>query len=117
MSYQPPVTPPGVPEVTVDDLVAAQAQGAVVVDVREPDEYEAGHVAGAVPIPLGEVMARVGEVTRDEPVYVICAVGARSGKAAQFYRSQGIDARNVAGGTKAWIQQGNPVIRGPERGN
>ena len=51
----------------------------------------------------------------DEPVYVICGTGARSGKAAQFYRSQGIDARNVAGGTKGWIEQGRPVVEGPDR--
>lgn len=108
MSYGP-VTPPGVPEVDVEQFADAHAGGAVVIDVREPDEWNAGHVPGAIHIPLGQVVARVGEVTRDEPVYVVCGTGSRSGKAAQFYRSQGIDAINVNGGTKGWVEQGRPV--------
>lgn len=114
MSYYTPPSPPGVPEVTVGQLEAASAGGAQVVDVREPDEYESGHVAGAVLIPMAQVVARSGELTRDGPVYIVCATGQRSGKAAQWYRSQGIDARNLAGGMKAWISQGRPVVEGPE---
>lgn len=106
--------PPGVPEVTVDQLETAQAGGSPVVDVREPDEYEAAHVPGAVLIPMGQVVARVGEVPHSGPVYVICATGNRSAKAAQWYRAQGIDARSVAGGTKAWIERGKPFVRGPQ---
>ena len=112
MSYWPPT---GVPEVDVEELAEVRGGGAPVIDVREPDEYEAVHVPGAVLVPLGEVMARVDEIPRDEPVYVICASGNRSAKAAQWYRSQGIDARNVAGGTKAWIESGRPVVHGPRR--
>ena len=113
MSRYTPPSPPGVPEVSVDQLAAAHSGGAQVVDVREPDEYVTGHVAGAVLIPMGQVVARVGELTRDGPVYIVCASGQRSGKAAQWYRSQGIDARNLAGGMKAWITQGRPVVEGP----
>ena len=51
---------------------------------------------------------------REGPVYVICAMGARSLRAAEFYRSQGIDAINVAGGTTAWIEAGEPVSTGME---
>jgi rhodanese-related sulfurtransferase len=109
-------SPPGVPEITVDQLETALAGGAPVVDVREPDEYEAGHVPGARLIPLGDVVARVGEVPRDRPVYVICQSGQRSGRAAQWYRSQGIDARNVAGGTGAWVMRGKAVVEGNEPG-
>ncbi len=108
--------PPGVPEVTPEQVAEAAAGGAPVIDVREPDEYESGHMAGAVLVPMGQVVARVGEVTRDGPVYVVCATGARSGRAAQWYRSQGIDARNLAGGMKAWVEQGRPVVFGPDRG-
>ena len=114
MSYFTPPSPPGVPEVTVDQLANATAGGAPVVDVREPDEYASGHVAGAVLIPMSQVVARSGELTRDGPVYIVCASGQRSGKAAQWYRSQGIDARNLAGGMKAWITQGHPVVEGPD---
>jgi len=114
MSYSTPPSPPGVPEVTVDQLATASAAGAQVIDVREPDEYASGHVAGSVLIPMAQVVARSGELTRDGPAYVVCASGQRSGKAAQWYRSQGIDARNLAGGMKAWIAQGQPVVEGPD---
>jgi rhodanese-related sulfurtransferase len=112
MSFGPPR--PNVPEVTVDELEQARAEGAPLIDVREPDEYLAGHVPGARPIPLGEVADRGGEVPRGEKVYVICAVGGRSARATQWYRSQGIDAVNVAGGTGAWAQSGKPVVEGPD---
>ena len=110
MSY---FAPPNVPEVGVDHLEKAKARGAPLIDVREPDEYEAVHVPGAKLIPLGQVVERVDEVTRDEPVYVICQTGARSAKAVQWYRTQGIDARNVAGGTKKWVESGRPTEAGP----
>jgi rhodanese-related sulfurtransferase len=101
-----------VPEVSVDELAEAREEGAPLIDVREPDEYAAFHVPGAVPIPLNQVVDRVDEVTRDGPVYVICLTGARSAKAVAWYRTRGIDARNVAGGTKAWAEAGRPVERG-----
>ena len=113
MTYLPP---PVVPEVQVDELADARAEGGLLIDVREPEEYETVHVPGATLIPLGEVVARVAEVPRDQPVYVICATGNRSAKATQWYRMQGIDARNVAGGTKAWVEAGKPIARGPEPG-
>lgn len=106
-------SPPNVPEVDVDQLASAKDRGAPVIDVREPDEYEAVHVPGATLIPLGQVVARAGEVTREEPVYIICQSGSRSAKAVQWYRTQGIDARNVTGGTKAWVESGKPTAVGP----
>lgn len=110
MSYGAP--PPNAPGVTVEELDGLRARGVPLVDVREPHEYEAGHVPGAVLIPLGQVTARVGEITRDEPVYVICEMGGRSAKAAQWYRTQGIDARNVVGGMRAWVGAGKASITG-----
>ena len=108
-------SPPGVPEVEVAELEAALAAGSTpVIDVREQDEWESGHLAGAVLIPMSEVVARVGEVPRGGPVYIVCATGARSGRAAQWYRAQGIDAQNLAGGMKAWISEGKPVVYGPQ---
>lgn len=105
--------PPATPEVDVAQLDEAMTQGAPVIDVRQPDEYDAVHVPGAKLIPLGEVAFRIDEVPTDGPVYVICATGVRSQKAAEFYRARGIDARNVAGGTKAWVESGRPATRGP----
>ena len=80
MTTTPP-SPPSVPEVDVDELDQARAQGAPLIDVRQPDEYDAGHVPGAQLIPLGEVGIRAGEVPSDGPVYVICLSGVRSAKA------------------------------------
>ena len=87
-----------------------------MIDVREPDEYQAGHVPGARLIPLGEVPDRLGEVPVGEPVLVICKVGGRSLAAAEHLIAQGIDATNVAGGTMAWIEAGHPVVEGDDPG-
>ncbi|MGI9032362.1 MAG: rhodanese-like domain-containing protein [Acidimicrobiales bacterium] len=94
----------------------ARAGGAPVIDVRQPEEYDGGHVPGARLIPLSEVGMRVREVPADGPVYVICLSGSRSQRAAEFLRRQGIDALNVAGGTKAWVESGRPVATGPRPG-
>ena len=82
---------------------------ALVVDVREPDEYAQGHVPGARLAPLHTVPGLVGELPTDEPVYLVCAVGARSAQAATFLARQGIDAVNVDGGTRDWYAAGFPV--------
>ena len=88
----------------------------MVLDVRNPDEYVAGHVSGAVLIPLGELAARVSEVPAGDPLYVICAVGGRSLTAAQALDRAGYSAVSVAGGTKAWIKSGRPVVTGMAAG-
>lgn len=98
-----------VPQIPVDQLAAAHADGAVVIDVRMPDEYAEARVPGAVLVPLPDVPDRVDELPRDVPVYVICRSGARSQRASEFLRPLGIDARNVAGGTLAWIDAGYTV--------
>jgi rhodanese-related sulfurtransferase len=102
------------PEVTVEDLAAARDAGPVpLIDVRQPEEYEAGHVPGAKLIPLADVVARTGEVPAEGPVYVICGTGVRSQRAADFYRTRGIEAYSVAGGTKAWVEEGRETAHGP----
>lgn len=101
------------PEIDVNELDALRAEGVPIIDVREDDEYLQARVPGTVHIPLGEVADRVAEVPRDQTVYVICARGGRSAKAAEHYRSTGIDAVNVAGGTLAWIDAGYPTDSGP----
>jgi rhodanese-related sulfurtransferase len=106
-----------VPEIDVTTLAELQADGVPLIDVRNPDEYVEGHVAGAQLVPLPEITERVDEVPDDgRPVYVICAVGGRSAKAAEFLRAQGIDAINVAGGTMGWIEAGQPVVTGEQPG-
>ncbi len=102
-----------VPEIDVAELAAKRASGATLIDVREPDEWQEFRAPGAVLVPLGEVAERVDEIPTDGTVYVICRSGARSAKAVEHLRSRGIDAVNVAGGSLAWREAGNPVESGP----
>lgn len=108
--------PPSVPQVDVDEVARGQEQGIPLIDVRQPDEYEAGHVPGARLIPLSEFGLRVSEVPTGGQVHVICHVGSRSDKVVQFLRQRGIDAYSVTGGTKAWVEQGGPTVSGPAAG-
>lgn len=105
-----------VPEIDVTDLERRLEDGAPLIDVRQPDEYEQAHVPGAVLIPLGEVPDRVAEIPRDRTVYVICRSGKRSHTAATFLLQQGIEAVNVTGGTLAWLAAGKPASTGAEAG-
>lgn len=98
-----------VPEIEVAELAANVHAGAALIDVREPGEFAAARVPGAQLIPLGDLVERIDEVPTDGTVYVICASGARSARAAAHLRRQGIDAINVAGGTLAWIDAGHPT--------
>lgn len=102
-----------VPEITVAELAERRAEGAPLIDVREPDEWEEFRAPGAVLIPLGQVADRLDEVPAEGTVYVICKGGGRSAKAAEVMRAAGIDAVNVAGGSTAWREAGFPVDSGP----
>ena len=101
-----------VSEVDVWSFSAAHADGALVLDVREPHEYVAGHVPGARLVPLSTVSSNVSDLPLDRPIYVICQGGNRSWVAAQELARHGLDARSVAGGTSSWISAGQPVVRG-----
>ena len=105
--------PPELREVDVAGLKAALAAGATVVDVRNPDETAAGHVPGAILLPLPELEGRVGELAahKGKDLYVICKSGGRSARAAEFLAGQGFTPVNVAGGTMSWLAQGFPVER------
>ena len=93
------------PEIAVEELAAARGSG-VLVDVREPEEYVAGHVLGAVPIPMNQLATRMGEIDKTSPVFVICASGNRSSAMTDLLRGAGFDAVSVAGGTGAWTRSG-----------
>ncbi len=103
-----------VPEIDTAELARLHTDGVALIDVREPDEYTAAHVPGAVLVPLATVPDELDQVPTEGTVYVICAKGGRSLKAAEFYRAKGIDAVNVAGGTSAWVDAGRPVSTGME---
>lgn len=103
-------------EVNMWNFAGAHADGAFVLDVREPHEYVAGHVPGAKLMPLSMLTTHVDELPLNEPIYVICQGGSRSRVAAQELARHGRDARSVIGGTSGWIGTQRPVVRG-ERAN
>ncbi|HEV2358287.1 MAG TPA: MBL fold metallo-hydrolase [bacterium] len=101
---------PPVEEVDVEALDALES-GALLLDVREPEEYAYGHVPAAVSLPQAELATRLTEVPGDRPVFVICESGMRSLRAAQFLRQMGYDrVANVRGGTGAWRKSGRRVL-------
>jgi rhodanese-related sulfurtransferase len=101
-------------EVDLETFAKAQAGGALVLDVRNPDEYETAHVPGAVLIPLGELVERQDEIPEGDPLYVICAAGGRSLSAAKALVAAGYNAVSVAGGTNGWIERGGDVVTGSD---
>ncbi len=86
--------------------------GAVLLDVREPDEWEAGHAPDAVFIPMGQVEARLAELEPAAKTVVVCRSGGRSAAIAQVLTSHGYDAVNLGGGMRAWAGAGLPVLTG-----
>ena len=77
-----------------------------VLDVREQDEWDAGHIDGARHIPLGELAARVSEIPAGRPVLCVCRSGGRSAAAAGGLSRMGIAAENLDGGMSAWARAG-----------
>jgi rhodanese-related sulfurtransferase len=94
---------PEVPAVAVPDE-------AWLLDVREDDEWAAGHVSGATHIPLGQLGARTAELPPDAEIYVICRTGMRSARATQALNGAGWQALNVAGGMRDWVAAGRPMV-------
>ena len=109
--------PPSIP--TVNPVDADQQRHdperpALVLDVREPNEFAEMRVEGSLLIPMSELTGRLEEIPRDRPLLVLCLVGGRSARVTAFLRQQGWeDVANVAGGLEAWQQLGLPVKRGP----
>jgi rhodanese-related sulfurtransferase len=83
----------------------------LLLDVRESDEWQAGHAAGAVHVPMMTVPARLEEIPRDRDVVVVCRVGARSAQVVGYLLAQGWDrVRNLDGGMVAWVQAGHAMV-------
>ena len=97
--------------ISVDDAKGMMSDGGVaVIDVREPHEYNAGHVPNAKLIPVAKVFARKDELPRDKDVIFICQVGQRSALACEMAAAAGLTRLfNLEGGTEAWVKAGNPV--------
>jgi rhodanese-related sulfurtransferase len=101
---------PGVDAVTVREARRALEEGAVLVDVRETDEWIAGHVADAIHLPLADVGDHLAELPADRVILVICRSGRRSASAAARLTGCGLRAINVSGGMIAWEESGLPVV-------
>ena len=93
---------------TID--VASIGTGATILDVREPMEWDAGHVQGALHIPMADLPARLEELPAQGEVLVICRSGNRSARAAAWLNQNGYDAINVAGGMGAWQDAGREMV-------
>ena len=79
---------------------------ALFLDVREPYEWEAGHVEGSIHIPIAEVTDRMDELDTSRQIVVVCQVGQRSELVAEWLKSQEVDAHNLEGGLVAWTARG-----------
>jgi rhodanese-related sulfurtransferase len=104
----------------MDEVEVAQAQivdvpstfdgPVVLLDVREDDEWQRGHAPGAQHIPMGQVPSRIGEISADAKLFVVCQAGGRSQRVAQYLARNGYTPVNVSGGMLAWAGAGRPVI-------
>ena len=102
-----------VSEISVNELTTLVENGSLVIDVREPDEYESGHIPGAILVPLSTVLSNTSEFQSDETVDVVCRSGGRSMQACEMLHEVGIsNVVNVAGGTMGWISLGNEIVTG-----
>ncbi len=101
-----------IPDISVQDLKAKldRKEKFVLLDVREPHEYEIAKIPGSTLIPLGQLPERFGELDKNAPLIVHCKMGGRSAKAVQFLREKGFDAVNVAGGINAWSESIDPSV-------
>jgi queuine tRNA-ribosyltransferase len=99
-------------DVSTTNTALREDSDAILVDVREPEEWREGHVAGARHIPMGQLPAELASLPRQAPIYLICRSGARSHRAAAHMLTAGFErARNVKGGMIAWERAGLPVER------
>jgi len=86
-----------------------------LLDVREDDEWQAGHIEGAQHIPLRELGERIGELPKSRHIVAVCRSGSRSGAAVRGLKQMGYDAENLDGGVVAWTRAGLPLVDGAGR--
>jgi rhodanese-related sulfurtransferase len=102
--------PASVREVDVSGVPTEFDQSVVLLDVREDDEWERGHAAGAHHIPMGDVPARMAEIDRGSTLFVVCHLGGRSLRVARYLAQNGYEPVNVTGGMQAWADAGRAVV-------
>ena len=99
----------GMPEVDATEAIALVADGTLLIDVREQDEWDAGHAPDARLVPLSQLQERVGELPENTKLLIVCHSGMRSMRATAFLRAEGLDAVNVIGGMVAWSAAGGAL--------
>ena len=97
-------------EIEADDAQEAVAAGAMLLDVREPEEWLEGHAPGAVHVPMSDVQDRLAELPKDRLVVAICRSGSRSRAVAALLAAEGYDVVNAVGGMQAWQAYGFDVV-------
>jgi rhodanese-related sulfurtransferase len=95
--------------ISPQEAAARLESGAVLIDVREADEFQNIHAVGATLIPLSEFTDRYSEMPQDKEIILICAGGVRSAQAAQYAAERGYKTTNLEGGTNAWVAAGLPT--------
>lgn len=100
------MNPQNVPSVGVTEIPAE----VTLLDVREDDEWAAGHAPEAVHIPMSELAGRLQELPSDKDVYVVCRSGGRSARVTEYLNGNGWDAVNVDGGMQSWHTAGKPLV-------
>jgi rhodanese-related sulfurtransferase len=98
-----------IPSTTVSELPDPLPEATSIPDVREPVEWEHGHIDGAVHIPLMDLPQRLPEVPPGH-VVVVCKIGGRSARAVAYLQQQGIDAVNLEGGMVEWAEAGRDMV-------
>jgi rhodanese-related sulfurtransferase len=99
-----------VTDYTPAQVAALSRAGAIqLIDVREAEEFQAGRIAGARLIELGQLTERAQTIDPDRPVVFYCRSGSRSGMAAEAFTRAGFDAHNMAGGLLDWVAAGLPI--------
>ena len=101
-------------ELTTADAKAriADKQPPFILDVRQPDEFQAGHIAGAKLIPLGDLQKHMNELPKDTEILCVCRSGMRSSSAVSQLTRAGFNAINLRGGMMGWQSAGYPVKKG-----
>ncbi|KJF16888.1 MULTISPECIES: rhodanese-like domain-containing protein [Acidithrix] len=93
----------------ISHLRQGLSQGDLLIDVREPYEFDSGHVRGAINIPLSQLANKLPTIPLSKRIFVICASGSRSMEAAKFLSLRGYEALSVANGTSGWAAAGMPL--------
>ncbi len=103
----------GIPQIEAREAQRRVAEGALMVDVREPFEFTEARIPGALLVPMSQFGERWEELPRDRHLVIQCRSGNRSQTVARFLAANGLDVSNLAGGILAWHGDGLPVESGP----